>query len=925
MQNLTTSSRFQYVFFQLETLRRLSSARLIRETLQDLPLGLDATYDRLLLSLDVAFRPQIINCLKWLAFSNEVLRLEDLAEIFILHPKRALVLDDSERLFDPRDVLKYLSSLIVVQDNLPGRDIRIRLAHFSVKEYLISSRVCKGPAEAFAFDEVDAHLHIAHCCLAYHLQRSAMAGDDAECLQLRKYAAAQWPSHLEMVPRASWPAGITQAAARALAIRSPSLDHQLRVNRHYHNYKSIHMRLRPQCYTARRGFKQLTDMLLSRETGVNQYLTQGDLNAALHDAAYGGCIAVVQLCLGKGADVNSKSEIFGDALQAAAFKGHAGIVSILLDSRADINAQRGGWGSALQAAAEWGHLDILKLLVSRGADIDLPSNESGCVLTSATTSGYSSVKCLLYLLDAGADINRRGGGIHGTALHKAATSPEYTKEHLHLLLERGADVNAPGGEYGYPLQAACANGGDCLAEIKLLLDRGADVNARGGRYGNALQAACCYRGYRETQHTQNKLVVELLIDRGADVNAEGGQLGTALQAACSKGCDENIANLLLDKGADVSILGGEYGSALNAVCSLNPRDESHKRLMIERLLDSGAELNEPCGRCGTALQAACKGGTIDMVRMLLDRGAGVNVQGGEYGTALQAACKGGMIDIVRMMLDRGAEVNVQGGQCGTALQAACASQRRNPEIFRLLLEHDADVHAQGGFFGSAWHAAAAQYYDEHTQKLQQLLDLGVDINDARGKQHPTALHAALGYKVIWGLGSSKSTIRHHRIRFLVDHGADVNLAAGTCGFPLQLACAMEAEANNRGASSINKIYEDQAIFLLENSANLDLNKQGGLLLQAAAWTGKSEVVRILLHKGADINACGGKYGSPLNAAVFRGYWDIVEMLLDSGAKPDCSQSQEADKAWLQQVEEECGGEAVERYQLFWAKQKSQCA
>lgn len=922
MQSLTMSSRFQYVFCQLEVLQRHSSARLVREALRGLPLGLDATYDRLLLSLDVEYRSHIVGCLKWLAFSNKLLKLEQLAKIFMLCPKDGLSLDDSDHFFDAKDVRKFLSGLVVVfqvDRRHYGKDTYVRLAHFSVKEYLISSRICEGPAKAFAFSEADAHLHIAHCCLAYHIQRSAMAEDDPGVfqLQLREYAAVQWPLHLEMVPSASWPAEVIQAARQALAIRSLSLDYQLREIYCeesmilYLDDKSIHLRLRPQCYTARSGFIQLTEMLLSRETAVNKYLTQGDLNAALHDAAYGGSVKAVKLCLRKGADVNSKSEVFGDALQAAAFHGHIEVAKILLDSGADIDAQRGGWGSPLQAAAEASQLDVLKLLVSRGADIDLPSNESGCVLTSAVPelNRISSFECLSYLLEAGADMNKQGGGIHGTALHKAAMNlrTDDAKMLFHLLLKRGADVNVPGGEYGYPLQAACASGG--TAEVKLLLDGGADVNARGGKCGNALQAACHCLDQKEA-----KQVIELLIDKGADVNEEGGYFGTALQAACSRGRYEPIVHLLLDKGADENIRGGEYGSALNAACLFVqwevplPYDENSPWIDLEQLpliewfLDRGVELNEPCGRGGTALQAACEHSLIELVCILLDRGAEVNVQGGKYGTALQAACVGKYKDMVG--------------------------------ISRLLLEHGADAHAQGGFFGSAWHAAAAQLDRDSTTVLQQLLDLGVDINDARGKQHPTALHAALGRVLP---SDSLLTADHtdleveisiNRIRFLIDHGADVNLAAGIYGSPLQLTCAMEADANDGRCNIFDKAYEDQAIYFLENSANLDFNKQGGLFgsaLQAAAGTGKSEVVRILLHKGADVDACGGKYRSPLNAAVFRGHWDIVEMLLDHGAKPDCYHSQEADEAWLQQVEKECGEEAVERYQLFWAEQKSQCA
>ncbi|KAF2715849.1 hypothetical protein K431DRAFT_211630, partial [Polychaeton citri CBS 116435] len=39
---------------------------------------------------------------------------------------------------------------------------------------------------------------------------------------------------------------------------------------------------------------------------------------------------------------------------------------------------------------------------------------------------------------------------------------------------------------------------------------------------------------------------------------------------------------------------------------------------------------------------------------------------------------------------------------------------------------------------------------------------------------------------------------------------------------------------------------------------------------------------MLLSHGADVNAQGGEYGSALQAACFRGYEKIVEMLLSHG-------------------------------------------
>ncbi|THX83522.1 hypothetical protein D6D04_02950, partial [Aureobasidium pullulans] len=93
-----------------------------------------------------------------------------------------------------------------------------------------------------------------------------------------------------------------------------------------------------------------------------------------------------------------------------------------------------------------------------------------------------------------------------------------------MLLDKGADINAPGGHYGNALQAASVGGYDKI--VQLLLDKGADVTAQGGQYGNALQAASYY-GYGK--------IVQTLLDKGADVNAEGGPYGNAQNATAFRG------------------------------------------------------------------------------------------------------------------------------------------------------------------------------------------------------------------------------------------------------------------------------------------------------------------------------------------------------------------------------------------------------
>jgi ankyrin repeat protein len=72
--------------------------------------------------------------------------------------------------------------------------------------------------------------------------------------------------------------------------------------------------------------------------------------------------------------------------------------------------------------------------------------------------------------------------------------------------------------------------------------------------------------------------------------------------------------------------------------------------------------------------------------------------------------------------------------------------------------------------------------------------------------------------------------------------------------------------------------------LLDKGA--DVNAQGGHFgnaLQAASARGHEAVVKLLLDKGAEVNAQGGHFGNALQAASYGGDEAVVKMLLDKGA------------------------------------------
>ncbi|KAK1254875.1 hypothetical protein MKX08_008870 [Trichoderma sp. CBMAI-0020] len=969
-------SMFQYIQCQFEILQRLSSESEIYEALQKLPKGLDATYDRILESIDADFKERVINSIKWLAFSQRTLMLEELSEIFIIRLNGDIAINENDRLFSPEDILEYFSGLIITQKRERGyrtgtRAIdevtEVRLVHFSLKEYFISTRIVER-APAFAFTDVEAHISIARACLVYLKQFSH---DIAKCTShyglsgLQEYTTDYWMIHLEEIPRERWPAEWAQNIAIVFGFHSQSFLNQLRLERklgYDNNDFDNYIRLPPYCFTARLGLYRFTQMLLSQ--GPNAYATQEDLDVALQNAAYGGNKEIINLFLERGADVD---------------------------------AECGKWGSALLAAAATGNLGALELLVESGAHVNMPSKKGRCLLTSLNEK---STQCLNFLLDNGADIEMQGGD-DGTALTSTLRNRDINLGRFELLLERNANANALGGEFYTPLQTACAymmfHGTQHYVEN--LMERGADPNIRGGLYGTALQAACS-DGSRLGKGKRTEMaisVIQLLIDHGADVNLGGGKYGSAFNAvaswkssraiqfmkllydngakinqpgdpdhgttlhiACYKGSVEAV-RWLLDKDVDVNAESGRFATPLQAAVAGTTRSREYEvRKIVQLLMEKGARVNQQGGEYGTALQAAFANRDVDeeLHHLLLEHGADISIKGGKYGTALATACGNPEVSVesVRLLLDRGADVNADGGEYGTALIAACTRWTRGAELVQLLLDHGADINAEGGKHGTAlaaackigtslelvslllergadprcqnclaWHTAVRSEGRDIVPILKLLLD-HVDINHVH-EEYGTALHAVME---LWNLGRESILVRcwHEKARFLLESGANADIMAGKFGFALQAACAATYILDHGNAEGYNGDIEyvcSKTKLLLEQRPDINVDVQGGMYntaLQAAAYSGQTASIRLLLDKKADCNIRGGKYGSALNAAIISGYWDIVEILLEVGATPDCHLQEQPDEEWLQRVREEDGRGAYERYMKFWEVQSA---
>ena len=483
---------------------------------------------------------------------------------------------------------------------------------------------------------------------------------------------------------------------------------------------------------------------------------------------------------------------------------------------------------------------------------------------------------LRLLLQQKADVNARQAD-GATALHWAVYHDDL--EAMDLLIAAGAQVDLKNREGVTSLHLASLFGNSRI--IDRLIKAGADAKQTGPAGETMLMLAA---------RNGNPDAIKPLVAAGADVNAKEPMRGTTALMWAVEQRHPAAVKALLEAKADFSAKSGPAGLPRNYMAPrLNPAAVQSANRIRAEAAKAGRTYEEQLG-----IEEA--NGSIVVHRLGVPAGVSRRqAPAGSPGPAGQAPPAEEQDD---------AEVVVAGlvGTGGGGLTALVFAAREGDlESARLLVEAGADVDQTTEY---GWTPLLTATNNRHYKLAEYFIEHGADMNRAnKGKWTP--LYLATDNRNIEGgdFPVPKPDLDHlEYIKFLLDHGANPNAQAKDNTltrtiftmqwFPEDGATPFVRAAQSSDLELLKLLLAYRADpFMKTNHGDTALTAASGIGWVDGVTYERSakenvETVKFLLGLGLDPNAANDDGRTPLMVAAAKGRTEVIQLLVDHGAKLD---------------------------------------
>ncbi len=273
-------------------------------------------------------------------------------------------------------------------------------------------------------------------------------------------------------------------------------------------------------------------------------------------------------------------------------------------------------------------------------------------------------------------------------------------------------------------------------------------------------------------------------------------------------------------------------------------------------------LSAPASQTAGPIHTAAAAGDLNRVRTLLAEDPTLRDSRDDRDrTPLYHAAATGHVEIVTFLLDAGAEIESADGSGATPLIGAVLGNHL--PVVRILAERGADCTAAHNSYGPAIDIAFwVECRTGFSGVTAYLIERGTPYDPTDG-----------GIATWLNLASTFGNL--HMARFALEHGADVN-GVSTAEGQSELQFAVRC-----GSVEIVRLY-------LEHGADVAASDAvDAPLLRTVVTNGVADIVQLLLEYGARFDFVDPASGHTLlHLAAIRGYDDICILLLTAGAEVD---------------------------------------